>query len=63
LEAVGVSLIFADFDAVSVKDSRFAAAGDGATDDTAALQAAVDHCLGSAGAPHGSAGVYQNKAL
>ena len=58
-----MSLIFADFDAVSVKDSRFAAAGDGATDDTAALQAALDHCFGSAGAPHGSAGVYQNKAL
>jgi hypothetical protein len=63
VEAVGVSLIFADFDAVSVKDSRFAAAGDSATDDTAALQAALDHCFGSIGAPHGSAGVYQNKAL
>ena len=61
--AAGVSLLFADYDAVSVKDSRFAAAGDGATDDTAALQAALDHCFGSIGAPHGSAGVYQNKAL
>jgi Pectate lyase superfamily protein len=58
-----VSLLFADYDAISVKDSRFAAAGDGATDDTAALQAALDHCFGSAGTPHGSAGVYQNKAL
>jgi hypothetical protein len=60
---VDVSLLFADFDAVSVKDSRFAAVGDGATDDTAALQAALDHCFGAANAPHGSAGVYQNKAL
>jgi hypothetical protein len=63
VEAVGVSLLFADYDAISVKDSRFAAVGDGATDDTAALQAALDHCFGSAGAPHGTAGVYQNKAL
>jgi hypothetical protein len=56
-------LLFADFDAVSVKDSRFSAAGDGATDDTAALQMALDHCFGPASAPHGTASVYQNKAL
>jgi hypothetical protein len=56
-------LLFADFEPVSVKDSRFGAVGDFATDDTAALQAALDHCFGSADAPHGTAGVYQNKAL
>src|SRR6516164_1951275 len=56
-------LLFADFEPVSVKDSRFGAIGDFATDDTAALQAALDHCFGSAGAPHGTPGVYQNKAL
>ena len=56
-------LLFADYDPVSVKDSRFAAVGDGTTDDTAALQAALDFCFGPANAPHGTAGVYQNKAL
>jgi hypothetical protein len=56
-------LLFADYDAVSVKDSRFGAAGDGATDDTAALQAALDHCFGAADAPHGTSNVHQNKAL
>src|SRR5215813_4603635 len=56
-------LLFADYDPVSVKDSRFAAVGDGATDDTAALQAALDFCFGPANASHGTASVYQNKAL
>jgi hypothetical protein len=56
-------LLFADYDAVSAKDSRFGAIGDGASDDTAALQAALDHCFGSADAPHGTTNVRQNKAL
>jgi pectate lyase-like protein len=60
---VAPMLLFADYDPVSVKDSRFAAVGDGATDDTAALQAALDFCFGPANAPHGTADVYQNKAL
>src|SRR5262249_38401682 len=33
------------------------------TDDTAALQAALDHCFGPADAPHGTANVRQNKVL
>jgi len=41
-------LLFADYEPVSVKDSRFGAVGDFAADDTAALQAALDHCFGSA---------------
>jgi pectate lyase-like protein len=57
------NLLFADFAPVSVKDSRFGAAGDGGTDDTAALQAAFDHCFGSSDAPHGTANVRQNKIL
>jgi hypothetical protein len=56
-------LLFADFEPVSVKDSRFGAVGDFATDDTAALQAAVDHCFGSSDVPHGTANVRQNKVL
>jgi Pectate lyase superfamily protein len=56
-------LLFADYDPVSVKDSRFGAVGDFATDDTAALQAAFDHCFGVADAPHGTANVRQKKAL
>jgi len=60
---MSMGLLFADYEAVSVKDSRFGAVGDGATDETAALQAALDHCFGSTGTPHGTAGVYQNKAL
>src|SRR5262249_4384611 len=60
---VSMGLVFADYDAVSVKDSRFAAVGDGATDDTVALQAALDFCFGPADAQHGTASVYQNKAV
>ncbi len=60
---VAPMLLFADYEPVSVKDSRFGAVGDSATDDTAALQAALDHCFGSADAPHGTANVRQNKAL
>jgi hypothetical protein len=56
-------LLFADFEPVSVKDSRFGAVGDFATDDTAALQAALDHCFGSVDSPHGTPNVRQNKAL
>jgi len=60
---VAPMLLFADYEPVSVKDSRFGAVGDFATDDTAALQAALDFCLGPSDAPHGTANVRQNKAL
>jgi hypothetical protein len=60
---VAPMLLFADYEPVSVKDSRFGAVGDFATDDTAALQAALDHCFGSADAPHGTPNVRQNKTL
>jgi hypothetical protein len=56
-------LLFADFEPISVKDSRFGAVGDFATDDTTALQAALDHCFGSADAPHGTANLRQNKMI
>jgi Pectate lyase superfamily protein len=56
-------LLFADYEPVSVKDSRFGAVGDFATDDTAALQAALDHCFGPSNARHGTANVHLNKAL
>ena len=56
-------LLFADFEPVSVKDSRFGAVGDFATDDTAALQAALGHCFGPSDAPHGTSNVRQNKVL
>jgi polygalacturonase len=56
-------LLFADFEPVSAKDSRFGAVGDFATDDTAALQAALDHCFGSSDVPHGTPNVRQNKVL
>lgn len=50
-------------DVVNVKDRQFGAAGDSRTDDTAAIQAAVDHCFGSPSAPHGSAAVHTNSVL
>lgn len=61
--AVPPNIIFADYAPINAKDSRFDAKGDGATDDTAALQAAFDFCFGPVSAPHGTAGIYQNKAL
>jgi hypothetical protein len=63
LIVVASMLLFADYDAVSAKDSRFGAVGDGASDDTAPLQAALDHCFGPSEAPHGTANVRENKAL
>jgi|GEM_PF-4074832 len=48
---------------VSVKDPRFGAAGDHATDDTAAIQAAANYCFGSPEAPHGSVNVTSNSVL
>ncbi|HEY1747721.1 MAG TPA: glycosyl hydrolase family 28-related protein [Xanthobacteraceae bacterium] len=47
---------------VNVKDPQFGARGDG-SDDTAAIQAAVNSCFGSPAAPHGSAAVSKNGVL
>ena len=60
---VAPMLLFADYEPISAKDSRFGAVGDFAIDDTAALQAALDHCFGASDAPHGTANVRQNKVL
>jgi len=48
---------------VNLKDPRFGAVGDARTDDTAALQAAVDYCFGPPQAPHGTEEVTQNHSL
>ncbi len=48
-------------DIVSVKN--FGAAGDGKVDDTAAIQAAIDHCFGPATNPHSGANASLNKPL
>lgn len=47
---------------VSVKDAQFGARGDG-SDDTAAIQAAVNFCFGSLADPHGSAMMSRNAVL
>jgi Pectate lyase superfamily protein len=46
---------------VSIK--AFGALGDGASDDTAAIQAAVNECFGEATSPHSSAKAFLNKPL
>src|SRR5690242_12407411 len=48
---------------VNPKKPPFGAIGDFATDDTRALQAALDYCFGPPTAPHGTAGVAANGVL
>jgi Pectate lyase superfamily protein len=47
---------------ISVKDPMFGAVGDGSRDDTAAIQAAIDHCFGPQSEPHGQV-AHKNKVL
>jgi Pectate lyase superfamily protein len=49
-------------DVVNVKDAMFGAVGDGAKDDTRAIQAAIDYCFGPQSEPHGQA-AHKNKVL
>jgi hypothetical protein len=46
---------------VNVRD--YGATGDGTTDDTAAIQSAIDECFGSAASPNGNGLGYLNKPL
>src|SRR5437763_7584532 len=48
---------------VSVKDRQFGATGDSQTDDTRAIQAAVNYCYGSPLEPHGTEKVTANRVL
>src|SRR6516164_4402156 len=48
---------------VSVKDPQFGAIGDFQTDDTKAIQAAVNYCFGSPSDPHGTEKVNTNRVL
>jgi Pectate lyase superfamily protein len=48
---------------INPKEAPFGAAGNFATDDTAAIQAAVDACFGSASQPNGTAKVTSNRIL
>jgi hypothetical protein len=56
-----------DFDGddreVSPKNPLFGARGDSRTDDTYALQSAVDYCFGSTSSPHGTARAVENRIL
>lgn len=51
-----------DVGIVNVKAAPYNATGDGTTDDTAAIQAAIDAAFGSAASPHGT-DYYLNKQL
>jgi hypothetical protein len=48
---------------VNVKDPQFGAVGDSRTDDTTAIQAAVDYCFGSPLSPHGTGMAASNGVL
>src|SRR5690349_16486898 len=52
----------ATIDVINVKDPMFGVVGDGAKDDTRAIQAAIDYCFGPQSEPNGVA-AHKNKVL